>query len=104
MIPWLREIQVQDSYCNGIHYGSFSMYQRNRVYDTTGTAIFSVEVAVMVDVSGIRCLLVVFKIEWLVKFSALITGIRCYLVNFKLRNSKNLLPVSVCFMDNVTFA
>lgn len=80
------------------------MYQRNRVYDTTGMAIFSVEVAVMVDVSGIRCLLVVFKIEWLVKFSALITGIRCYLVNFKLCNSKNLLPVSVCFMDNVTFA
>ncbi|XP_014725390.1 PREDICTED: ras and Rab interactor 3-like isoform X2 [Sturnus vulgaris] len=62
---------------------------KGTVYDTAGMAIFSLEVAVMVDVSGIRCLQVVFRMEWLVTFSALITGIRYYLVNFKLRNSKN---------------
>lgn len=104
MTPWLREIQVQNSYCNDIQCGSFSMYQRDSVYDTAGMAIFTLEVAVMVDVFGIRHSQAVFKMEWLVKFSALIIGIRCYLVNFKLCNFKNKLPVSVCFVDNILFA
>lgn len=67
------------------------MYQRNRVYDTAGVAIFTLEVAVIVDVFGISYPQAVFRMEWLVtvKSSALITGIRYYLFDFKLRNSKN---------------
>lgn len=91
MTPWLRETQVQPSWCNGIHHESFFMYQRNRVYDTAGVAIFTLEVAVMVDVFGISYPQAVFRMEWLVtvKSSALITGIRYYLFDFQLRNSKN---------------
>lgn len=86
MTPWLREIQVRESYCNGIHHRSFFMYQRNRVYDTTGMAIFTLEWWLICLVSDVHRL---FRMEWLVKFSALITGIRCYLVNFKLHSTEN---------------